>query len=171
MNNPGTYIEIGGRPAVRFERRYRHPVDRIWAAIIDPAESRFWFPSTLIVEERVGGAVMFSADSNQPDATGVVLAFDPPHRLEFTWGGDEVHFQLRSDGDECVLTLTNVLEATDTAARNASGWTVCLIELDKVISGVPADGPHGDDAEPFEPIYREYIANGMPSGAPFPPAD
>ena len=28
----GTYLEIDGRPAVRFERIYDHPVARVWAA-------------------------------------------------------------------------------------------------------------------------------------------
>ncbi len=26
----GTYLEVDGRPAVRFERIYHQPIDRVW---------------------------------------------------------------------------------------------------------------------------------------------
>ncbi len=38
MTDLGTHIEYDGRPAVRFERTFRHPVERVWRAISDPAE-------------------------------------------------------------------------------------------------------------------------------------
>ena len=164
MTTDGTYLELDGHPAVRFERRYPHSTRRVWRAIIDPDESRHWFPSTLVIEERVGEVVQFADDPNQPDSSGRVLAYEPPHRLEFTWGGDEIHFALTDDGGGCVLTLTNVLEATDTAARNAAGWTVCLRELDRLLAGTSGD------AQPWQPIYDAYVAAGMPHGAAIPGA-
>ncbi|HEY9311176.1 SRPBCC family protein [Williamsia sp.] len=172
MNYSGTYFELEGRPAVRLVRHFSHSVDRVWAAIINPEESRHWFPSTLVIEPRVGGVARFSDDPNTPDSTGTVLSYEPPRRIEFTWGADEVHIQLESgDDDGCTLTLTNVLEAADTAARNSTGWTVCLLELDKFLAGTPTTGPHGADAAPFEPIYQEFVRAGVPSGAPIPPTD
>ena len=172
MNQPGEYLELDGKPAVRFERRYPHPVQRVWQAIVDPEDSRHWFPSKLVIEKRVGGVVDFSDDPHQADGFGRVLAFEPPHRLHFSWGEDELHFDLSTDGDGCVLRLTNVLAAADTAARNASGWTVCLSELDKLIAGAPGAGPHSDEANAgFETVYDDYIAAGMPHGAPIPTGD
>ncbi|MCX5045811.1 SRPBCC family protein [Aldersonia sp. NBC_00410] len=172
MNANGEYVQVDGRPAVRFERHYPHPPERVWAAIIDPDQSRHWFPSKLLVEGRVGGTVDFSDDPNQADGVGKVLAFDPPYRLEFSWGADELRFELAAEGTGCVLRLTNVLEARDTAARNASGWTVCLAELDKWLADTPGDGPHSADASAaFEPTYQGYIAAGMPHGAPIPGRD
>ena len=32
----GTYETIDSRPAVRFERRYPHSVDRVWRAVTEP---------------------------------------------------------------------------------------------------------------------------------------
>ncbi len=45
MTKEGTLVHIDGRPALRFERRYRHPVERVWRAVSDPAEMASWFPS------------------------------------------------------------------------------------------------------------------------------
>jgi hypothetical protein len=61
-----------------------------------------------------------------------------------------------------------VLEARDTAARSAAGWSVCLAELDKHVSGTGAGGPHSDTAEPWRPYYDAYAGDGMPSGAAIP---
>jgi uncharacterized protein YndB with AHSA1/START domain len=169
MTDRGTLVDVDGRPAVRFERTYPHAPERVWAAITEPGELAHWFPSAVSLEPRVGGTVTFTADPNVEDESGSVLAFEPPHRLAYTWGRDELHFRLEpTDAGGCTLTLVNVLEARDGAARNAAGWTVCLAELDKNLSGAVANGPHSATAEPWEPLYAEYVAAGMPAGAPIP---
>jgi uncharacterized protein YndB with AHSA1/START domain len=90
----GTYLEIDGRPAVRFERTYPHPVDRVWAAVSEPEGLRHWFPSRVSYEPRAGGEISFSEDPridpHREPTTGRVLVFEPPHRLAFSWGGDEL---------------------------------------------------------------------------------
>lgn len=169
----GGYLEIGGRPAVRFVRVYPHPVDRVWSAVSDPEELRRWFPSNVRPELSVGGKVTFSGDPNagdpEEDVVGTVLVCDPPRRLGFTWGGDEVHFELEPVGpDSCRFTLTNVLEARNAAARNAAGWSVCVGELDKHMRGELAEGPHSSSAGQWQPLYDAYVRSGMPSGAQIP---
>jgi uncharacterized protein YndB with AHSA1/START domain len=165
----GTYLEHDGRPAVRFVREYAHPVDRVWTAISDPGDLVHWFPSRVRIEPRAGGAVVLSGDPHQGDSSGVVLAWEPPRRLAFTWGDDELHFLLEPlDGGACRLTLVNVLSDRSAAARNAGGWFVCLAELAKRLDGVPSRGPHSEDTEPWEPVYRAHVDAGLPSGAPVP---
>ena len=170
MTDRGTYVEHEGRPAVRFVRSYPHPAQRVWAAVSEPEGLRHWFPSRVELEPRAGGRVAFRDDPNLPvETSGTVLAYDPPRQLAFTWGGDELHLTVEPEGEHaCTLTLLNVLEARDTAARNAAGWTVCLAELDKYVGGGVADGPHSDTAEPWEEHYAAYVAAGVPSGAPIP---
>src|SRR4051794_19988495 len=158
----GKYQIIDGRPAIRFERVYAHPVDRIWAAITEPNQLVSWFPSQVVIERRAGGVVTFSGDPNLSSSTGTVLKWDPPKRLAFSWGADELHFTLEPvEPDSCRLILVNLLEQRDTAARNASGWTVCLSELDKLLSGAPGEGPHSPATLPFQPIYAAHIAAGV----------
>ncbi|MCU1458305.1 MAG: hypothetical protein JWL73_2397 [Actinomycetia bacterium] len=169
MNDPGTYIEHDGRPAVRFVRTYPYPIERVWAAVSTSEELERWFPSSMAYEPEVGGTVNFSGDPHLHDNTGTVLAFDPPRKLAFTWGVNELHFELQPVGDQqCTFTLIDVLGAQNEAARNASGWTVCLGELDQQLAGLPHDGPHSETAPPFRPIYDGYVASGMPSGAEIP---
>jgi uncharacterized protein YndB with AHSA1/START domain len=164
----GTYIEHEGRPAVRFVRTYPHPIERVWAAVSDPAELVRWFPSAVHYEPRVGGPVSFSGDPYAEGSTGVVLAYEPPRRFSFQWMTDELHLTLDPVEDGCRLTLVNVLADRTTAARNGGGWYVCLAELGKHLDGVPSAGPHSADTEPWEPIYRAHVEAGLPSGAAVP---
>ncbi|GAA5136486.1 SRPBCC family protein [Pseudonocardia adelaidensis] len=165
----GTFVDLDGRPAVRFERTYSHPPERVWSAITEPAELAHWFPATVSLEHRVGGTIEFTGDPNIDPGSGTVLEFDPPRRLAYTWGRDELHFRLEpTDDGGCTVTFFDVLEARDAAARNAAGWTVCLVELGKHVSGAVADGPHSATAEPWQPQYDDYVAAGMPAGAPIP---
>jgi hypothetical protein len=83
--------------------------------------------------------------------------------------GDELHLTVEATADGgAELTLLNVLERRDSAARNATGWTVCLSVLSRALAGGATQGPHGDDAEPFRPLYDAYVAAGLPAGAPIP---
>jgi len=165
----GTYIDYKGKPAVRFERTYPHSIDRVWVAVTESDDLARWFPSGVIHEARVGGAIAFQGDPYSDPATGTILEFDPPTTFGFTWGPDEIHFTLEQLGARCRLVLVNVLAEANAAARNASGWTVCLAVLDKLLAGVPSDGPHSEDADAgFEGIMAAFVAAGMPSGAEIP---
>jgi uncharacterized protein YndB with AHSA1/START domain len=165
----GTYVEHEGRPAVRFVRTYPHPAERVWAAISEPAELAHWFPSNVELQPWVGGTVRFSGDPHTEQTTGVVLAYEPPRRLAFSWGADELHFRVDPvDARSSRLTLINVLDDRTTAARNAGGWYVCLAELAKRLDGVPSRGPHSEDTVPWQPVYQAHLDAGLPAGAPVP---
>lgn len=170
MPDRGTYIEVDGRPAVRFRRVYPHPLARVWTAVSEPAELRHWFPSAVVLSPDDPGRVEFRDDPHAPPSVGRVLVHEPPRRLAVSWGDDELHVELEPVAEGTRLTLVNVLGRPDAAARNAAGWSVCLAELDKLLRGVPGTGPHGDGAEPWRDHYDAYLAAGLPCGAPVPAA-
>jgi len=163
----GTYVEHDGRPAVRFVRSYPHPVERVWTALTDPEELGHWFPSSVRMEQRAGGTVTFDGDPHAAPSTGTVLVFDPPRRLAYTWGGDELRFELTPLVAGCRLTFTTLLEGPDTAARNAAGWEVCLEALDSALGGGTPTTPAGPTPA-WRRHFDAYVAAGVPSGAPVP---
>lgn len=167
----GTYLEIGSRPALRFVREYPDPVERVWAAISDPAELTAWFPARVAFPDdgrpAPGCPVRFTFGTDGDGGTGTVLVCDPPSRLTFTWEGDELRFELTPLVSGCRLTVTTLLEGPDTAARNAAGWEVCLDGLDTALAGGTVEAP-GRPTPAWRRHFDDYVAAGVPSGAPVP---
>jgi len=167
----GNYLTLDdGRPAVRFSRSYDHPAEHVWHFVTDPGELARWFPFPAELELRPGGTVRFGDDPALP--TGQVLDVDPPRRLSFAWGGDELRFGLEPAGaDRTRFTFTDVLDAPDTAARNGAGWEVCLAALDALARGEHPGTPPAGPTPVWREYYDGYLAAGVPSGAPVPGLD
>lgn len=106
--------EDGDRSRLRLERRYRHPVARVWRSITDPDELEQWFPS---------------------DAPMEVVDASEPRLLVGIWYGDELRFELHPDGDSCLLVFTHTFGERKTAARTAAGWDRCFARLDALLAG------------------------------------
>jgi uncharacterized protein YndB with AHSA1/START domain len=82
----GTYETIDGRPALRFERRYAHPVERVWRAVTEPGELAAWFPCSVELPDgrREGAAMRFVfPDAGFPPTEGSVLELDEPRVFAF----------------------------------------------------------------------------------------
>ncbi|MER5601335.1 SRPBCC family protein [Streptomyces sp. NPDC002265] len=169
----GTCLTLeDGRTAVRFERTYDHPVERVWRFVTDADELVHWFPSRAEIELRPGGTVAFSGDPHMPPSTGRVVHVDPPRALCFDWGGDELCFDLAEARDgRTRLVFTDVLGQADAAARNGAGWEVCLAALDALARGERPAGPHSGTGVHWKEYYDAYVAAGVPSGAPIPDLD
>jgi uncharacterized protein YndB with AHSA1/START domain len=176
-NNRGTLIDIDGRPALRFERRYAHPMERVWRAISDPHEMASWFPSNVEGERAVGAELTFvdeaqraaALDAGEPTRVegpvfrGRVVTYDPPKVFSFTWGPELLRFELHADGDATVLVFTQVVSHQSVAARNGSGWHMCLEQLDALLG---AGAPTRDG---WRDVYDDYLerigpALGTPAG-------
>lgn len=136
----GTLIEWEGRPALRFERTLKAAPDRVWTALTEADEHTAWHPSPFELEAEVGGTVRYRADHLDD---GTVLALDPGTRLAYTWGDDDLHWELAPSGSGTRLTLTHVFDDRLKAARDGAGWHVCLDRLQVAVDDAPSQD--GDD--------------------------
>jgi uncharacterized protein YndB with AHSA1/START domain len=169
MSEHGTYETVDGKPAVRFERRLAHPIERVWRSVTEPAELAHWFPSEVSGELRLGGRLRFSFPGHElPDTEGEITELDPPRRLAFWWGTELLRFELERDGDGTLLRLTHVLSAPDQAARDAAGWHVCLDRLERSLGGEDMTAPGPEPTGEWQEHYDAYEARGLPTGAEIP---
>jgi uncharacterized protein YndB with AHSA1/START domain len=146
-----TLLRAGARPVLRFERNLPASVEAAWRAITDPAEMRAWFPTRIEIEGgrwRSGARLTHHFDGHAVDPLpGVVLEWDPPHRVRFTWGTDTIGFELApAPGDTTIFVLTEELSA-NVAARNAAGWDGCLDRLQ-----------HGRERDNWKARFDRYAA-------------
>ncbi len=141
-------LEVGYE--LRFERHFRQPVERVWAALTTPAELAEWLAPgelDLILGGRIALAFVKSESGTVID--GLVTALEPPHLLEFTWtdkGQDLgfVRWELVREGGGTYLVLTHTLPE---AARGfglpaLAGWHTLLENLTVLLDGQrPTDLP------------------------------
>src|SRR5437588_12908320 len=60
--------------------------EELWTALIDPAfTSRYWGGTRMQSDWEVGSAVLWERDGEFRDVGSVVLAFEPPRRLSYSW--------------------------------------------------------------------------------------
>jgi uncharacterized protein YndB with AHSA1/START domain len=170
-----TYRTIDERPTLGFERRIAHPAQAVWQAITEPSELAHWFPTSVEVDLRSGGAMTFTfPEHTLPDGSstmhGEVTELDPPRLFAFYWGDDHLRFELEpvDGGAACVLRVMVLLDARDKAARDAAGWHVCLDRLERQLSGASATAPGTEPTDEWQGHYQEYQRLGLPTGAPVP---
>ena len=140
-----------GRPTVRIERTFPHPIDRVWLAVTTPDHLGKWFPSPVEIDLRPGGSMRFAAfDDGVEGSVGVVEEVDPPHRLRFSWGEDSLTFDLAAEGDDrTTFRLVHAFDDRAGAPSFATGWEQCLVGLRHVLADepVPAFDPGVDRHE------------------------
>ncbi|MFD2422108.1 SRPBCC family protein [Amycolatopsis pigmentata] len=151
----------GGDAVLRFERRFAHPVHKVWHAITDPAEMAHWFPAAIETELKAGAKMRFVFPDEAPIdlkmTEGEVLEFDPPKVYTFRWNADVLRFELVPDGDGCRLFFSQTLGGGPigrlAAGRNAAGWDTCLETLAGILDGNRDAVANGDSLQ----AMRHYI--------------
>ena len=163
----GELTHVHGKPALRFERRYAQPIERVWRAVSDPDEMSSWFPSNVEGERAVGADLAFVDDAQRaaaraageptradgPVFRGRVVAWEPTHLFSFTWGAELLRFELFADGDGTRLVFVHVLSHQSIAARNGSGWHHCLDALERALGA----GPRADESAEWRDVYDDYL--------------
>jgi uncharacterized protein YndB with AHSA1/START domain len=142
-----------GTRVLRYERRLKHPIDRVWAAITEPDQIEAWLARAQ-VDLREGGSVSLewlNTDENGERydnslATGTVTRLDPPRLVEYD---TDVHgrltWELRPEGDQTHLTFTAVIAEMpdDVAPKSLAGWHTHLDFLEEALDdGVRIDWPN-----------------------------
>jgi uncharacterized protein YndB with AHSA1/START domain len=144
----GTLETIDGRPALRFERRLPHSVERVWRAVSVPAELERWFPAAADWTPAVGET--FAAGG----MTGEVTEVDAPHRLAWTFNGEGYSFELSAESNGCLLVFTHVFDDRTRAAQTAAGWDAYFSRLEPHLDGgyLSEEEAH----EPWEGVRERY---------------
>ncbi|MPZ60044.1 MAG: hypothetical protein GEU93_01875 [Propionibacteriales bacterium] len=168
-----TLRTAGDRCVLRMERRLAHPQEKVWRAITEPEHLNQWYPMPATrIDLRVGGTIGFDVggDPNMPGQStmeGTVTECDPPRVFAFSTPAGDVlenerdnlnHFELRPDGDGCLLVFTHMFYDRPFAASYAAGWTDCLNALEMVLDERPVEWPE-HMVENFEAFMEKFGLN------------
>jgi uncharacterized protein YndB with AHSA1/START domain len=142
MTDDGTIETIGdGRYVVRYERRLRHPVEKVWAALTEPRQIEQWWARAAELELTEGGRARFEWLNGPAVAQGRITRLEPPTAIEFD---TDIHgrllWELRPEDAETHLTLTVTHAIPDEYRTEVlAGWHVHLDFLEDALDGRPVD--------------------------------
>lgn len=171
---PGRATNLGqGLVRLTFEREYAHPLQRLWQAVTDPAETATWWA-------RSRGSLQPGSsfdlqwlnardEENGTDMewwTGTVLTVDPPHVFEIS---NEMHGSIRFEltaarvggaAHSTRLIFTNTISAPEAmVARSLAGWHTHLDHLQEALEGKPVPWPRwwAEIYPSWETIHADYL--------------
>jgi uncharacterized protein YndB with AHSA1/START domain len=150
----------GERATLVFVRTLRHPPEKVWSALTDPAQLREWAPYT--ADRSLAGrgdATLTMIDGDvAEDLPATVSRADPPSLLEYTLGGDLLRWELAAEGSGTRLTLRHTVQSTDWLPKVAAGWHLCLLVAERLLDGRPIAPIRGEDARNFgwEELHDAY---------------
>jgi uncharacterized protein YndB with AHSA1/START domain len=137
-------------------RELRHSPEKVWQALTDPAHLREWAPFDAEGRLDTAGATVKLTTVGAPTlhiTETVVKRAEFPHLLEYTWGPNDMRWELQPSGSGTRLTLwTNI--GRPFMAMGAAGWHICFDVLDHLIGGNPIGRLVGMDTMMFEGWQR-----------------
>ena len=146
--SPASGAEIrkdGEKWTLVLVRELRHPPEKVWHALTDPAHLREWAPFEV---DRSMGAVgttvkLTWVGAPTPVETTVTRA-DAPKVLEY----NDIRWELEALGGGTRLTLWHSIDRRFISMGEA-GWHICFDVLDQLLSGTPIGRIVGGDAMKF----------------------
>ena len=124
---------------VVFARDVRHPPERVWAALTEPAQLAEWAPYTADRDlGATGDATLTTVDRDEAEhLPSTVRRADPPKHLEYTWGGGLLRWRLDDAPCGTRLTLRHTVDDRETGLDVAAGWHLCLAVAERLMDGDP----------------------------------
>jgi len=154
-------------------RELRHPATKVWQALTDPAQLREWAPFDADRNLAATGPVKLStvrAPSPHVSETSVKRA-EAPRLLEYSWGGNDIRWELSPLANGTRLTLWTNIDRRF-VSMGAAGWHICFDVLDRFLAGHPIGRIVAGEAMKFEGWQRlnaEYAKQFGIEGPSWPP--
>lgn len=137
----------------RMERSWKHSVQKVWSMLTDNDMLAKWFVELQVEELAVGGLIKFDMQNGtfvEMRITDLTL-----HSvLEYTWGEDQVRFELYPEQEGCRLVFQEMIHRlTDHTSRDLAGWHVCL----DVISALLDDRTLESRQSEWNRLHPQYV--------------
>lgn len=158
----GTFERRGAQIDVRFERRYRRPLESVWKALTEPERLSDWMGQSY-VEPFVGGRYETMLDGLKP-MRGRVRIWQPPTLLEYDFRNDHApasvaRWELSPAGDGTLVIFKHSGMPYANSNLMLPGWHTYLIHLGAVLAGTP-QGDFNDAWRKLQDVYASQYGLG-----------
>jgi uncharacterized protein YndB with AHSA1/START domain len=125
-------------------RELRHPPEKVWQALTDPAHLREWAP--FVTDGTLGsvGMVKLTWVGRPTPLETTVTRADAPKLLEYS----DIRWELEPFGSGTRLTLWHNIDRRF-ISWGAAGWHICFDVLERLLAGEPIGRIVGAEAIKF----------------------
>jgi uncharacterized protein YndB with AHSA1/START domain len=141
---------------VRYERHVPRPIEKVWAAITEPARLEAWLAQAKI-DLRLGGSIELYWPVPGDGLNTKIVALEPPRLLAFGWPEPDgapdslVRFELSEEAGGCRLVLINTLLRSEYVLSVGVGWHTHLDQLPAAVASA--------DPQPLQiEVWRASLA-------------
>jgi uncharacterized protein YndB with AHSA1/START domain len=154
MPGPAAGAEVrkdGEKWTLVLVRELRHPPEKVWKALTDPASLREWAPFDADRSLAAVGPVKLSTvGTPTPQISETqVTRVDAPNLLEYRWGDNDLRWKLEPLSDGTRLTLWHNIDR-GFISMGAAGWHICLDVLERFVADEPIGRIVGGEAMKFD---------------------
>ena len=141
-------------------RDLRHPPAKVWEALTDPEHLREWAPFDSDQNlGTVGTAKLSTVGAPKPQVSETtIMRAEAPRLLEYTWGGNELRWELEPLPSGTRLTLWHNIDRRY-ISWGAAGWHICFDVLERLLAGEPIGrivGPEAMKVGGWQRLTTEY---------------
>jgi uncharacterized protein YndB with AHSA1/START domain len=149
----------GDRWTLVLVRELRHPPRKVWQALTESEQLREWAPFDADRNLDTPGPVKLSTvgtPTPQVSESRVTRA-EAPRLLEYSWGGNDMRWELEPVATGTRLTLWHNIDRRY-VAMGAAGWHICFDVLDRFLAGHPIGRIVAGEAMKFgwQRLHVEY---------------
>jgi uncharacterized protein YndB with AHSA1/START domain len=133
-------------------KQLRHSPSKVWKALTDPAQLREWAPFDASGNLGAAGSTvkLTTVGTPQPYVSETrITRAEEPSLLEYSWGGNDMRWQLEDYDGGTRLTLWASIDRRY-ITMGAAGWQICLDVLEHQLAGTPLGRIAGPEAMKFE---------------------
>lgn len=141
----------GDRWTLVLVRELRHPPTKVWQALTEAEHLREWAPFDPDRNLDSPGPVKLSTvGTPSPQVSeSTVKRAEAPKLLEFSWGGNDMRWELESVSSGTRLTLWHNIDR-GFISMGAAGWHICFDVLEHWLADDPLGRIVGGEAMKFE---------------------
>lgn len=156
-----------GTLCIVFERRFRAPIDAVWAAVTEPDRLARWIGR--YTGDPTTGTVSFTMSAEGDDVAAediTITECEPPRHLAVVMPGPEgapwsLTVDLVEQAGETVLRFAQAMDDPDLASSVGPGWDYYLDRLAAAVSQADVEAISFDDYYPaFAEHYRVAVERG-----------
>jgi uncharacterized protein YndB with AHSA1/START domain len=135
----------GEKWALILVRELRHPPEKVWQALTDPAHLREWAPFEVDASlDTVGTTVKLTWVGTPKPLETTVTRADAPKVLEY----NDIRWELEAFGGGTRLTLWHNIDRRF-ISWGAAGWHICFDVLERILADEPIGRIVGAEAMKF----------------------